>query len=351
MRTATPRTSTIVMADDGVVFDGYSLRAGPLGGAESAFIGLADALAERGHIVHAFTRTGTAATVGEVRWAPFDSTWPQSCDLYIANRGTAVLDRMGMARRTAFWLHNPASYIKKWRYIRRVWRRKPVIVTAGLSHAGTVPRWMPGSRAIIPLGVDAAFLEVPPRDPPPPRAVFVSNPLRRLDWLLDLWARHIQPHVPAAELHIYSSLATYQGGLDSKEWQAAAVLSQAKGLADKGVVLHPPVSKHELAKAYADIRLFLHGGDTGETFCLAAAETQAAGIPGVVAGIASLPERIVDGETGFIIAADDRQQFAERAVALLKDDSLWRRQHEACLARRHSLSWAAVVPAWEALLP
>ena len=41
----------IVMADDGIVFDGRTPEAGPLGGAEAAFVALADALAARGHRV------------------------------------------------------------------------------------------------------------------------------------------------------------------------------------------------------------------------------------------------------------------------------------------------------------
>jgi glycosyltransferase involved in cell wall biosynthesis len=36
----------VVMADDGIVFDGRSAEAGPLGGAETAFVALAEALAE-----------------------------------------------------------------------------------------------------------------------------------------------------------------------------------------------------------------------------------------------------------------------------------------------------------------
>ena len=43
----------IVMADDGIAFDGTSAEAGPLGGAETAFVALAEALAARGHRVEA----------------------------------------------------------------------------------------------------------------------------------------------------------------------------------------------------------------------------------------------------------------------------------------------------------
>ena len=35
----------VVMADDGIAFDGATAEAGPLGGAETAFVALAEALA------------------------------------------------------------------------------------------------------------------------------------------------------------------------------------------------------------------------------------------------------------------------------------------------------------------
>ncbi len=43
--------ANIVMADDGIRFDGTTPELGPLGGAETAFIALAEALARRGHRV------------------------------------------------------------------------------------------------------------------------------------------------------------------------------------------------------------------------------------------------------------------------------------------------------------
>ena len=42
-----------------------------------------------------------------------------------------------------------------------------------------------------------------------------------------------------------------------------------------------------------------------------------------------VPERVVDGVTGFVHA--DPQKFADAALSILSDDALWRRQHEAAL--------------------
>jgi glycosyltransferase involved in cell wall biosynthesis len=346
-------SADIVLIDDGIAFDGASAESGPLGGAETAFIGLARGLAQRGHRVRAFTRGARVFEDQGVAWAPLDSGTPEQADLYIANRGHRLLDLVPRARRIAFWLHNPARYIVKPRYLLRLWRRRPVLVFLGPFHATTLPRWVPsGGRRIIPYGLSAPFRQSARRtQPPAPRAIFTSNPLRRLDWVLARWAEAIRPLVPGAELHVFSSLATYGGGSPAKRALAEPVLAQAQALAGAGVVLRAPVAKPELAQELAQARLFLYGGDPGETFCLAAAESQAAGVPGVVARSTCLGERVGDGETGFVLDDDDAAGFGRRAVELLTDDGLWLKQHQACLARRRGLGWDEAAGLWEELLP
>jgi len=344
--------ATIVLADDGIPFDGHSLDAGPLGGAETAFIGLAEGLASRGHRVLAFTRCTRRFEHQGVVWAPIAEDLPDTCDLYIANRGTKVLDRVRRARRTAFWIHNPARYLLKARYLWRLWHRRPTIVLLGAYHAGTLPAWVPsGGRVVIPLGLSEVFRHLPKRPPPGPRAIFTSNPRRRLDWLLDRWANEIRPAVPDAELYIFSSLVTYGGGSSAAQESVAPILAKAHALADQGVVLRPPVSKQILAQELSKTRVFLYGGDPGETFCLAAAESQASGVPGVVSRSTCLGERIRDGASGFVVDDDDGRGFSAHATALLRDDALWQRQHEACIATQRGLSWHDVAAKWEALLP
>jgi glycosyltransferase involved in cell wall biosynthesis len=288
-----------------------------------------------------------------VTWAPIEDGVPAEADLYIANRGHLLVDLVPRARRVAFWVHNPADYVVKPRYLWRLWRRRPTVVFLGPFHATTLPGWVPtGGRRVIPYGMSEVFRQASPRShAPAPRAVFTSNPLRRLDWILECWAEAIRPRVPGAELHVFSSLATYGGGSPEKRALAAPILARAQELAEAGVVLRPPVSKPALAAELAQARVFLYGGDPGETFCLAAAESQAMGVPGVVSRSTCLAERVRDGVTGFVVEDEDKAGFAERAVRLLTDDGLWLSQHEACLSGQRGLSWTEAAGLWEALLP
>lgn len=340
----------IVMTDDGIAFDGDSLEEGPLGGAETAFLSLGQAFAARGHDVQIRNRCQAPMTRDGIDWAPLDRGVPDQCDLYIANRSDKLLPLIPAAKRAVFWIHNPADYLLKFRYLWKLWRRRPPIVFSGPYHAATYPGWAPdGGRWIIPYGISNAFRTVERSGAvPPPRAVFTSNPTRGLDWLLDLWRDGIHPACPAAELHLFSGPATYGSFGTSRAAQMEKVLSRAKALASAGVVLRDPVSKSALAGELAQARVLLYRGDPGETFCLAVGEAQAAGTPSVVQDVGCVAERVIDGKTGFVAPDDDG--FAQCALRLLSNDQLWQSQSAAALALQRDWGWDDAASRFEELM-
>jgi glycosyltransferase involved in cell wall biosynthesis len=184
---------------------------------------------------------------------------------------------------------------------------------------------------------------------PAPRAVFTSNPLRSLDWLLNQWRDKIQPRVPGAELHVFSGSATYGSVGDAKSQAMQKVLDQARALADKGVVLRGPVPKAQLLEEFREARVLLYRGDLNETFCLAVGEAQAMGVPSVVEDLGSMYERVVDGKTGFV--ADSAENFSTSACSLLLDDDLWQTQHKAALKTQRRWGWSEAAEEFEKLIP
>jgi glycosyltransferase involved in cell wall biosynthesis len=340
----------VVMADDGIAFDGAMAEIGPLGGAETAFVALAEALAARGHQVEAHTRCRVPAVHKDVLWAPLSPDLPRCCDLYIGNRSHRVIGLVRRTRRRVLWLHNPAFYLKKPRNLWRLARYRPTLVVTGAYHAATVPRWLPcGAPETIPYGVLDRFRTASVREPPAPRAIFTSNPLRGLDWLLDLWVERISPAVPQAELHIYAGGAVYGLTGTPRVRQMDEVLARAGALAASGVRHFAPVGRKALAGALSSARVMLYRGDLGETFCLALAEAQAMGVPAIVEPHGSTSERVIDGVTGRV--AENEDAFVAAAVAVLRDDELWRRWHLAALERQRGLSWDTVGARFEALIP
>jgi glycosyltransferase involved in cell wall biosynthesis len=342
--------ASIVMADAGIPFDGAMAETGPLGGGETAFIALAEALAARGHRVEVLSPCPAPVVHKGVQWTPLDSGGPQSCDLYIGSRGHRVIGLVPGARRRLFWLHNPAGYLRKPRMAARIAWYRPVVVTTSVYHAATVPGWLiDGGREVIPYGVLDRFRHAERREPPPPRAVFTSNPMRGLDWLLDLWAARIKPEVPAAELHIYAGAAVYRGAAAKHAATIDAILARAGALCEAGVRCHEPVGREALAGVLTGARAMLYRGDPGESFCLALAEAQAMGVPAVVTPLGSVGERVASGASGRVAQTDEA--FVAAAIAVLRDDTVWRQWHSGALATQRGLSWDEVAARYEALIP
>ena len=350
----------IVLADDGISFDGKIFETKPLGGVESSFVCLAEALARRGHEVSVFNKCPEPITHNGVEWVPIDTggptgqpygALPDHADFYIANRGDKLIPLVTHAKRTVFWIHNPAGYLLKWRYLSKLWRRRPVVVFIGNYHATTYPKWAPdGGRVVIPYGIPEPFRRAEPAtETPGPRAIFTSNPLRSLDWLLDIWSRGIYPHVPGAELHIFAGAAVYGSVGDAKAQQMEEILNRAHDMKQQGVIVRGTAPKQQLVKELRASRVMLYRGDLNETFCLAVGEAQAMGVPAVVQNIGSVVERVINGATGFV--ADDDGSFINAARDLLSDDGLWRQHHDAALKSQRQWRWDDAAASFEGMMP
>jgi Glycosyl transferases group 1 len=322
----------IVMGTEDPYIAAEAIGSRPLGGAETAFALLAEAFERRGHVVEVYAGgNASAAPAGMV----------------LANRLPRLFRRLPRRGRRVLWMHNPGGYLRKPRHLLPLIAARPRVVTLGPSHSRSLPRWLPFRPTEIPLAVAPPFsMGGRRRAPPAPVAVFSSNPLRGLDWLLDLWTARIRPAVPAAELHLYTGAATY-GGDPRLAARAAPVLARAATLADAGVRLREPLPRPALAERLQGGRAMLYRGDPGETFCLALAEAQAIGLPCVVTPLGAVAERVADGETGVVAGTDGA--FAEAAIRLLSDDTAWSAMHAAALARGPGPDWDAVAARFEAL--
>jgi glycosyltransferase involved in cell wall biosynthesis len=343
----------VVIADATNRYDGRTLSTRPLGGTETSVIQLAEALARRGHEVTCCTHADGRLVHNDVTWTPLDASLPTRCTLLLAVQHPELLDVVARPDRRALWIVWVPTGFRRPARAGRMWWHRPRPVFVSEYQARTYPAWLPGPRPplVIPFGLPTGVRGRPRlASPPPPRAIFASNPQRDLQWLIRVWARSILPQVPGAELHIYG-IRDY-GYRFGEPWQETeARLGQFLPgdlpiSARPSLHPHAPAPRDMLWDAMRASRIMLYGGHETEAFCLSVAEAQALGVPAVVRPIAAMPERVRDGVTGFI--AGDQEAFARQAVRLLTDDALWRRHHEAALALQQGWSWDEMAAVFEA---
>ncbi len=327
----------IIFLDETSPFDGQSLREGPLGGIQSGTVLLAEAFARLGHDVTAYTLTERSTDLEGVAWRPLTALRTGARaqgDIAICNNHLHLFPYVE-ADPIVWWRNrtNIGRLLRRGELVPLV-RYRPHAVFLSAYHRDITHRLLPfRSRRIIEHGVDGLF-----RRPgsataaPAPKAIFTSQPYRGLDWLVELWVERIAPAVPGAELHVFTP----------KSRQAPTHLDR---LHNHGVIRRESIPKHDLAQELRAARVMLFPGHKDETYCNAAAEATASGLPVVTRGIGSLAERVRHGETGFI--ALDREDYAAAAIRLLSDNALWLSQHRAALSDPKIGSWDARAAEWE----
>ena len=181
-----------------------------------------------------------------------------------------------------------------------------------------------------------------------PIAIFTSNPLRKLDWLLNLWENRIFPNVPSAKLYIFSGHSTYGKFGEKHSLKINRILLKAKKLKKKGVILNKPIKRSMLFSKITKSRLFLYGSSIDETFCMSAAESQILCTPGVVMNSGCLGERIINQKTGYV--CDNEEEFIQRTIELLVDNKQWIKMHTHLIKNNHHYSWKEIAQKWKKIL-
>ena len=93
-----------------------------------------------------------------------------------------------------------------------------------------------------------------------------------------------------------------------------------------------------LSAAYASSDIFIFPSDS-ESFGNVTLEAMASGLPCVCADATGSRSLVVDGETGYLLGADDADGFARAANRLADDQTLRKRMGEAGRARALTFSW------------
>jgi glycosyltransferase involved in cell wall biosynthesis len=343
--------SSIVIADTSSSYNGRDLELRPLRGTETSVIRLARALARRGHQVTVYTRALESIENEGVSWRPLSEGLPESCDLYLPVHQTKLLGLVRRPKRLALWVAWPANQLSHYKRLPAMWWYRPIPVLMSLYQAHTYSRLLPrrDPQIVIPHGLPDDIRGLPPLSaPPPPHAIFASDPTRNLYAVVSIWAERILPKCPNAILDIYGVHGVKDGEDPWTVWGGKFLPANLSAAQRESIKIHPSVTRAELIAAMRQSRAMLYLGHKTEAFCLSVAEAQALGVPAVLAPTTCLPERIVDGVTGFL--RSDPQSFADAAISLLSDDAVWRHHHEAALRLRQGISWSEMAARLELAL-
>jgi hypothetical protein len=286
-----------------------------LGGIEQAVRNLGAALAARGHSVRLDTRAAPAdfaVAVNDARLLPAGAASP------------------------ILWLHNEVGL---WRELRRgrmpaLLRHRPAAVFCGARQAAQASSVLPFRfRVTLPHGLPARILEaVPAGQIPGPEVIYASQAYRGLADVIALWRSRVAPAYPAARLRAYIAAE------DVGRYRVLAAGAPS-------IEIRPRVTNGQMPEILRRARVMVAPGHLSETFCLAAAEAIAMGVPVVTLGHGALGERVDHGKTGLI--GRDLAELAAHIGNLLDDHALWQRLHEAGLATRREADWDHVARLWE----
>jgi glycosyltransferase involved in cell wall biosynthesis/GT2 family glycosyltransferase len=362
-------------------WDGRTPDHEPLGGTQTAIIGLSRALVSLGHEVAVFGTPPQPGLIDGVLYQPA-SVLPSHLsknpvDALVSTVNTDLLKLGIKAPLHLFWAHNDYRAFSEGQgadfhasMAELLACRAAKIIAVSGWHADLLRRTfrLPAEHVWASRnGVDPTSLPARTEGIPGPRLIYTSVPDRGLDVLLHGFSQ-IRQAVPEAELLVLSSFKTWGMSEAWTEEREAPI----RALADQpGVRWLDPVAKPELLRHLGTARLLVypcHGSPgtnfLAETSCLAAIEAQAMGVPVVASDTGALSETVSPGHGGLIVAGSpDTPGFVRRFVAevvgLLRDDARWqalsdgaaRRMREVYDWRRIAGEWVEAVAQWQQTAP
>lgn len=358
----------------GVSFDGDTLEQAPLGGTETALIGVATALARYPeNEVHVFSRVKEDRSCRAVHYHPLEhlGSWSEGHDI----------DVLLSIRQ---WIPLVMPIRARW----RVYFSPDAFDQPFLHQAFAVGLTLDGSSLQVPILSPRDFL--PHLDEIfcvghwqaqsfvsqlsfPAEKIFVtrngifpenfsalplrernlslaysSTPYRGLTHLISIFPE-LKRHFPELKLEICSGMGVY--GVNERDDQGSygQIYNELKKL---GANLYGSIPQKELARVLCSSRVFAYPNSFAETFCISVLEAQASGLPVVSSRRAALVERVEHGVDGFLIEGepgtpDYQKNFVEHSRELLGNDLLWQRMSEAALQKAKSYSYADLAREWQ----
>jgi glycosyltransferase involved in cell wall biosynthesis/GR25 family glycosyltransferase involved in LPS biosynthesis len=268
-----------------------------LGGTETSFVLLAEALQALGHEAIVYLKDPGCSEFNGVHYRGLSDARSISHDAVLARWPELFDDLDAKAGRRIWWCHKAVD--PESTQMARTVNAFPVVTSQyqarQLADLGWCDRF-----AVIPLG--CRIRHSPRHRRKPFTAVWISAFDHGLDTLIDIW-RSIRRQLPrGSELIIAGGPTVYReyGGY-LVEWEQRLRYETRD---EPDILWRGPVAPGELSKLLSIAGILPYASNIAETFCLSVLEAQAAGCLPIVTPYGALTERIVHGETGWIESED-----------------------------------------------
>jgi len=343
----------ITFIDDSLPFDGGTPDERPLGSAEKSLVGLANALAARGHDVVVINKCPGTREIKGVTWLPWGAPRPPSQDVGVAFRKAGLLGEIEQADQVGLWMWGGCKSLNKPANQALLDKYRPTLVYVSESQRRGWKPWQEFKEAVVSPAVGQAYLVATDLEAEPSAiALTTTHPAHGLRDIVRLWEEGIHPLHPDAQLHVYSAALARAKDTGEADVKLAAVFEDICNAEGAGVLVKKPLSDPEMAAVYVRAKVHLYPVIQGEMYCGTLAESQASGVPAVVnvtggnAGAAG--ERVRNGQTGYL--APDESAFINLTGEILAEDSgIYLTLHRDALTLQRQRSWQSAAIEFEAL--
>ncbi|EKD42597.1 MAG: hypothetical protein ACD_73C00088G0004 [uncultured bacterium] len=363
----------IVFFQRGSKANGNILRAGPLGGTESAMISMAEELARLGYEINVFCESESLKING-VQYQPWQSfekyALGEPFDVFICVRDLLLV----LARRwapiqiyfspDAFDQPFVNSAINLQVELNGKFHNLGFFSLKHLhSHVDAifcVGNWQKETfcqKFMIPEeeiflahnGVSFEFFGISPSlSDRKKQIVYASTPYRGLEYLVNYWPV-IKEKVPEATCAVMSGMQIY-GVDDSSDYKEYGTLyERAKKV---GINFLGAQTKERMAQIFAESRVYSYPNTFAETFCMAALEAQSCGVPVVSSDLGAMRERVASGVDGYLIAGHPKDEiykrdFIDKVVNLLTNDEEWQLMSQRSKEKALDYDYSHLAMAWQ----
>ena len=340
----------------GPPFAGDSLARGEsLGGSETAFIQMTQALARRGHQVWAFNNCPRPGRHGDVGYHHFPEALAvlarEQFDIFVVSRYAAFFNLPLTSGLKVLWNHDT---LDRPRELNLVHDEIDLFLVLSRFHRDNFLTRLPqlDDRLVVTRnGLDLDLLDRAAAGPPDPDLfIHASRPERGLKLLLEnIWPRLHQWN-PNLRLQVcgYQLPEGPPPHLVQLYREVERLLAVTPGVIDLG-----PLGKADYYSSLSRSALMLYPSIFPEISCLAVLEAQALGVPPLTSDAFALaesvpvPELRVGGRPG---SPEYVRDYVERAMSLLsRPQELARLGHESRALVRARYAWDQVAAEWERL--